>query len=669
MSFNFSLLNLQQREAATTIHGPVLILAGAGTGKTRVITMRIAHMVDEGILPANILAVTFTNKAANEMRERVGEMLGKEKSKHITLGTFHAFCMRLLRIYAEKIGYKKNFTIYSQGEQQGVVKKILNRLLTKEETLDPAVALTRISKAKNYGISLGDPERDLDATVMQLYGDELKALNAMDFDDLLLYAVEILEEHTDVREEVQQHYRYVMVDEFQDTNTLQMRLLRALVPAPFNICVVGDDDQSIYGWRGADITNINEYESFFPGAKVIKLEENYRSTTPILHTANSLIKHNFGRRDKSLWSQNVGHHKVRLIIADDEKEEAKLIADEMIELQGKEDTWDDMAVLFRTNEQSRILEGEFRKRRIPYRIIGARSFFDKKEVKDLLAYLTFLLSHDDDTSLLRILNTPPRGIGTSTAQLARQHSIDRKCDIYTALKDPEFQGLLSDRTKRPLLDFLELVNQYGPLAQTASNAYGVMMERLLHDIAYTDYLRKGNKEPGDSAAAETAVKQFVDNLHGFDGRKRGEGLQAFLDEVSLNDDREEKDDIEKKSGVCLITMHAAKGLEFPVVYLPGLEEGILPHKRSIDENRKDEERRLFYVGITRAKRKLTLSHVRYRVKWGQKQTCAPSSFLKELDRTYLEEFDHATFMKEEISADDALDYFAMLKRQMAEENP
>jgi DNA helicase-2/ATP-dependent DNA helicase PcrA len=667
MAFDYSLLNVQQREAVKTIHGPVLILAGAGTGKTRVITMRIRYMVEEGISPANILAVTFTNKAANEMRERVGEMLGAAKSKLITLGTFHAFCMRLLRVYAEKIGYKKNFVIYSQGEQQSLVKKILGRLLTKEETLDPSLALMRISKAKNDGSTLGNPERDLDAAVLQQYADDLRSLNAMDFDDLLLYAVQLLEENDDVRQEVREKYKFVMVDEFQDTNTLQMRLLRSLVGPPFNICVVGDDDQSIYGWRGADITNINDYESFFPGATVIKLEENYRSTTAILHTANSLIKHNLGRRGKNLWSKNPGHEPVRMVIVEDEKEEARIIADEMIELQSKKgDTWDDMAVLFRTNEQSRVLEGEFRKRKIPYRIIGARSFFDRREVKDIIAYLTVMVNPDEDTSLLRILNTPTRGIGNSTAQLARQHSIDKQCSVYAALKDPEFQALLSERTKTPLLEFIEMMDRYGDIARTDSAAYGVMAERFLHEIAYVDHLRKGAKEPDDSAVAENGMKMTIDALHGFDARRRGDGLQAFLDEISLNDDREDKDDIEKKTGVCLITMHASKGLEFPVVYLPGLEEGILPHKRSIDENRKDEERRLFYVGITRAKRRLTLSYVRYRMKWGQKQTCMPSSFLNELDRKYMEEFDHAAFMKEEVEPEEALDYFAKLRKEMME---
>lgn len=665
MSFAFDQLNLPQREAVKTIHGPVLILAGAGTGKTRTVTMRIAHMVDEGISPANILSVTFTNKAANEMRERVKDMLGPAKGKEITLGTFHAFCMKLLRVHAEAIGYKTNFSIYSQSEQVSLVKKILARLMTKEESLDANVALSRISKAKNYGISLGDAAQSLDAALLQLYTDELRALNAMDFDDLLLKAVELLEEHEDVRKQVQQKLRYAMVDEFQDTNTLQMRLLRALVAKPYNICVVGDDDQSIYGWRGADITNINEFESFFPGAKVIKLEENYRSTTPILHTANSLIKNNVGRRPKSLWSQNPGSQPVRLVLAEDDKEEAELICDEMLEANRKGDKFDDMAVLFRTNDQSRILESEFRKKKIPYRIVGARSFFDRREVKDILAYLHVMANPDDDVSLLRILNTPTRGIGTSTADLARDHSIAKKTSIYTALKDPAFQALLTQRMKMLVGNFIDQIDLFKAHAAQPMVELAPLAEKVIVEIGYRDYLAKLAKTPTDVENWEIGLKMLKQSLTWFDERDNKGTLQDFLDETSLNDDREEKDDITKKTGVCLITMHASKGLEFPIVWLPGLEEGILPHKRSIEEGTKDEERRLFYVGITRAMRRLTLSHCRYRMKWGQKQTCMPSSFLKELDKTHVEIFDHAAHMKEDLAPEDAADFFASLRRQMS----
>ena len=669
MSFAFSALNLQQREAVKTIRGPVLILAGAGTGKTRVITMRIVHMLDNGIDASNVLAVTFTNKAANEMRSRLGEMVSKEKAKALTIGTFHAFCVRLLRQHAEKLGYKTNFAIYSQDEQTSLVMRILTRLLVKEEKYDAGVGLSRISKAKNHGLSLGDPSQSVDAALYQLYHDELRALNAMDFDDLLLKAVELLEEHEDVRRSVQLKYRHVMVDEFQDTNSLQMRLLRALVPPPHNICVVGDDDQSIYGWRGADISNIIEFERFFPNPVVIKLEENYRSTTPILHTANSLIKNNVGRRGKNLWSRNAGRERVRLVVAEDEKEEAKLIAEEIEKMRNAGTKWEDFAVLFRTNEQSRVLEGEFRKRKLPYRVVGARSFFDRREVKDLIAYLSAVSNSDDDISVLRILNVPTRGIGTSTAELARQHSMEKKCSVFRALADAEFQSLLSERLRMTVRAFVELIERHAALACQPMTSYATLTEGLLKETGYMEHLQKAAKEPEDFLSWETGVNSVLDSLRNFDGRARGENLQSFLDEVSLNDDREDKDDIEKKSGVCLITMHAAKGLEFPVVYLPGLEEGILPHKRSIDEGRKDEERRLFYVGITRAKDKLTLSHCRYRVKWGQKQTCMASSFLKELDRAHIEEFDHAAYMKESMDADEGASFFADLKKQLAAKTP
>ncbi|MCE9519679.1 MAG: UvrD-helicase domain-containing protein, partial [Verrucomicrobia bacterium] len=458
----------------------------------------------------------------------------------------------------------------------------------------------------------------------------------------------------------------VMVDEFQDTNTLQMRMLRALVPPPHNICVVGDDDQSIYGWRGADITNINEFESFFPNPAVIKLEENYRSTTPILHTANSLIKNNAGRRVKNLWSKNTGRDLVRLIIAEDEKNEAEIISSEVLDAQKKGAKFDDVAVLFRTNEQSRILEGEFRRKKIPYRIVGSRSFFDKREVKDVISYLMALDNPGDDIAVLRILNVPTRGIGSNTAELARDHSMTKKCSVFDALRDPEFRALLSERARTAIGVFVDLIERYGALAAQPMTAYAVITERLLHEIGYLDYLRRGCKETEDFITFELGVNSLLDSLRNFDERARGDGLRSFLDEVCMNDDREDKDDIEKKTGVCLITLHAAKGLEFPIVYLPGLEEGILPHKRSIDENRKDEERRLLYVGITRARQKLTLSHCRHRVKWGQKQTCMPSSFIKELDRQYIEEFDHAKFMKQELSAEESVDYFTMLKQQLME---
>lgn len=659
-------LNPQQREAATHIHGPLLILAGAGTGKTRVITARMAYMVNEGIKPENILAVTFTNKASTEMRERVKDMVRDGLGRKIVLGTFHAFCARMLREHAEHVGYKKNFVIYSQSEQISLIKRLLKELLVKEETLDPSAALARISKAKNdANHPLGDPEKDLIAAVAQRYASEMRALNVMDFDDLICLGVKLAEENDYVRGILHQQHRFVMVDEFQDTNSLQMRLLRAIVPAPYNVCVVGDDDQSIYGWRGAEITNITQFEDYFPNPKVIKLEENYRSTTPILHTANSLIINNAGRRPKSLWSSNAGKDNVRLVAVQDDKEEADMVAKEVEQHHlATQEPWESFAVLFRTNDQSRMLEQAFRQRKIPYRVVGARSFFDRREVKDLLAYLSVLHNPHDDMSLLRILNTPTRGIGNTTAELAREHSMAKGCSNWVALCDPDFQRQMPEKARTAIRSFTELIGKYAASANAPGTLTAELAEHLLLETQYMEYLKKIAKTPDDFIGWENGLKEIINQLSNYDQRNRKDGLGGFLDEVKLNDEREDKDDIEKKKGVCLITLHASKGLEFPIVYLPGLEKGILPHKRSYDEGRIDEERRLFYVGITRAKKKLTISFVRFRMKWGQKQTELPSPFLQELDRKYIDEIDYSHHMKEQVTQEEVPNFFAGLKAML-----
>ena len=661
-------LNAQQREAATHIHGPLLILAGAGTGKTRVLTARISYMVNEGIDPRNILSVTFTNKAATEMRERVKGMVRDGLGKKVVLGTFHAFCARLLREFASHVGYKNNFVIYSQGEQESLLKRVAQGLLVKDEKLDPSAMLSRISKSKNDGQSLGDSQQSLDAAVMEKYQDEMRGLNVMDFDDLLVLGVRLLEENADVRATVQSRHHYVMVDEFQDTNSLQMRLLRALVPAPYNVCVVGDDDQSIYGWRGAEITNITQFEDFFPNPHVVKLEENYRSTTPILHTANSLIVNNAGRRPKKLWSRNQGSDLVRLIATQDEKEEADMISKEVESAHfGSKQPLEDFAVLFRTNDQSRVLEQAFRQRRIPYRVVGARSFFDRREVKDILSYLSVLHNPHDDISLLRVLNTPTRGIGSATAELARERSMEKHHSVWVALCDEDFLRQIPEKARNAIRTFTRLISKYSGPANTAGTQLVAMTEALILETGYMEHLKKLAKEPEDFTGWENGINELLKSMTGYEERNHAGGLGGFLDEVSLNDEREEKDDIEKKKGVCLITMHASKGLEFPIVYLPGVEQGILPHKRSFDEGRVDEERRLFYVGITRAKQKLTLSHTRTRMKWGQKQTCMPSTFLKELDRKYIEELDYTRHMNETVTQEENTNFFSGLRAMLAEQ--
>jgi DNA helicase-2/ATP-dependent DNA helicase PcrA len=660
-------LNAQQREAATTIHGPLLILAGAGTGKTRVLTARISYMVNEGINPKNILSVTFTNKAANEMRERIKGMVRDGLGKKVVVGTFHAFCVRLLREFAAHVGYKNNFAIYSQGEQESLIKRVLQGLLIKDEKMDSSVMLGRISKSKNDGVSLGDPKDNLDAAVMEKYMDEMRGLNVMDFDDLIILGVRLLEDHADVRATVQSRHHFVMVDEFQDTNSLQMRLLRALVPAPYNVCVVGDDDQSIYGWRGAEITNITEFENFFPNPHVVKLEENYRSTTPILHTANSLIKNNVGRRPKSLWSRNAGSDLVRLIATEDEKEEADMIAKEVESAHfASKQPLEDFAVLFRTNDQSRVLEQAFRQRKIAYRVVGARSFFDRREVKDILSYLSVMHNPHDDMALLRVLNTPTRGIGSATAELARERSMEKHHSIWVALCDEGFLRQIPEKGRAAIRVFTTLISKYSGPANAPGTLLVDMTKALILEVEYMEHLKKAAKEPEDFTGWENGLNELFKSMLAYEERNRSGGLAGFLDEVSLNDEREEKDDIEKKKGVCLITMHASKGLEFPVVFLPGMEQGILPHKRSFDEGRVDEERRLFYVGITRAKQKLTLSHTRTRMKWGKTQSSMPSTFLQELDRKYVEELDYTKHMNETVTQEENTNFFSGLRAMLSD---
>lgn len=661
-------LNPQQRQAATHIHGPLLILAGAGTGKTRVVTARVAFMINEGIKAEHILAVTFTKKAAAEMRERVKDMCRAGQGKKVIVGTFHAFCAKLLREFAEHVGYKKNFVIYSAAEQVSLIKRVLKGLLIKEETMDPQKALARISKAKNNGEEVGDPTMDLYAAVAEKYANEMRALNVMDFDDLLCLGVKLLEENGAVRATLHQRHRYVTVDEFQDTNSLQMRLLRALVPAPYNVCVVGDDDQSIYGWRGAEITNITEFENFFPNPTVVKLEENYRSTTAILHTANSLIKNNVGRREKQLWSRNANIDPVRLVVVEDDAEEAEMIAKEIeAGFYNNKEPWESYAVLFRTNDQSRILEQAFRAKKITYRVVGARSFFDRREVKDVLSYLTILHNPHDDISLLRVLNTPTRGIGGTTAELARDHSMVKQFSIWVALCDEDFLRQIPEKSRNAVRGFTELICKYSSSASTQGTDLVTLTEALIKEVEYMEYLQKMAKKPEEYNAWENGLSLFLTQIANYQENNKADGLGGFIDSVTLNDEREDKDDIEKKKGVCLITLHASKGLEFPIVYLPGIEQGIMPHKRSFEEGRVDEERRLFYVGITRARQKLTMSFVRFRTKWGQKQSSLPSTFLNELDRTHVDEMDYTMHMKETPTQEENTNFFAGLKAMLAKE--
>lgn len=658
-------LNPPQRAAAEQIHGPVLILAGAGTGKTRVITTRIAGMVYDGIPPEQILAVTFTNKAANEMRERVGTMIDPDLAERVTISTFHSLCVRILRTCIERLGYKKSFSIYTQSDQVGLLRRIIVRKIGKDESLDPKLANMLISQAKNTGKPVSDMEDSLISEVYRTYQRELKLLNAVDFDDLIILAVRGLQENADIRREWQRRFRFIMVDEFQDTNHLQMDLLKLLVGEERNICVVGDDDQSIYGWRGADITNILGFEQFYPNPTVIKLEENYRSTNCILRLANSLIRHNLTRRDKTLWSGMGEGEKVRLVAMPDAETEAEWVIGELLDRHriGRR-PYDDMAILFRMNSQSRVMEEKLRENEIPYKLIGGQSFYERREIKDILAYLALFLNHEDDVSLLRVIATPPRGIGEGTITLATQFSIDHQMSVFTALNDFEFLGSLTSRAQKAIEAFTTFINRYTDIAHTKSANYAAMADELIKEISYAEFLKKNCKTPEEVDSRRKNVSELIDGMHShFEKSKRG--LRGYLDSVALMQDREDAKNEAEGNGVSLITMHAAKGLEFPVCHIIGVEEGILPHSRSIEEGSRDEERRLLYVGITRAKEDLTITWCRSRKRYGDKMPCQPSSFFRELSKEELIETDHTTLAAAPVDEDYAADYFARMKEMLS----
>jgi DNA helicase II / ATP-dependent DNA helicase PcrA len=659
-SFSFDSLNQAQREAVGTLDGPVMLLAGAGTGKTRTVTCRIAHMLEKRIAPSEILAVTFTNKAASEMRERISGMVSKKAAAEMTVCTFHSLCVRILRGGIDKLGYKKNFSICSHSDQVGLMKQLLVRKGGSDEKVKPDEVLTAISKAKNKGIDPADLEDDYFATLAVAYQNELRAQNAVDFDDLLLLAERILREHEDVRETFRQRFTRVTVDEFQDTNALQMQLLQKLVGPPhYHVCVVGDDDQSIYGWRGAEVANILQFEKFFPNPKVIRLEENYRSTHAVLHTANSLIKHNVGRREKILRSTRKGGDPVRIVAMPGDDEEAEFIAEEILAGKGAVGAeWEDFAILFRTNGQSRKLELALRERKIPYRMVGAQSFYDRREVRDVLAYAQLLAAPDADVPLLRIINAPNRGIGQSTAVLATEWSREHHESVWQALCDPEFTDQLGPKAANAVQEFVATIAGAKNRIEIAKENAADVLNALIKEIEYLPWIERACKTDTERQQRGEGVHSVIDSLRKH--TEKGKNLQSFLDHSALASERED-DDLEKKQGATLITLHASKGLEFPVVFLVGLEEGFLPHTRSIAEGTKDEERRLLYVGITRAKDQLTMTYCATRIKWGQETGCQPSSFIGELDDEHLMHSTYDDILNAQPSTDELENFFGGLK--------
>jgi ATP-dependent DNA helicase UvrD/PcrA len=670
---NLSSLNPQQRQAVETLRGPVLILAGAGTGKTRVITCRIAHMVAKGIAPGNILGVTFTNKAAREMQERVRALLPRQvqspKSKvpgenRPTICTFHSLCVKILRQHIEKLGYKRNFVIYDESEQLAAVKKILSAISSKGDKADPGAVLALLSKFKNGGEgskAFVDPNlRALAVHVAKRYESALHACNAVDFDDLILLTLRLFREHPDALAACREKYRYVMVDEYQDTNASQFELVHALTKEHRNFCVVGDDDQSIYGWRGAEIANLLNLEEHFPEVKIIKLEQNYRSTTTILNAANAIIKNNVRRRGKTLWSGKGAGTKIQLnTYENDETEAREVIGQIEFKRLAHRVPWKDCAILFRTNQQSRPLETALRTAGVRYHLIGGQSFFDRREIKDFLAYLKTFLNPHDDISLLRIANVPARGLSDVTMERLLGASHERKCSVFAAMKNPLVTTAFQKGTRESIEAFVEFIERTrgqldgragSPLpaaAPTATDgAHGVTRptlllqtwaENFLNETGYFAELQRLDKDPEVSEVRIRSLRELMATMDGV-GNAPMERLENFLENITLDSDREE-DKENTGDAVTLITMHSCKGLEFPHVFIVGLEDGLLPHSRSKAEGTLDEERRLFYVAVTRAMQTLAISHCGGRKKYGQLLPCHPSPFLKELPEELVEHSD------------------------------
>src|SRR5436190_6271225 len=610
---NLNSLNPEQRRAVETIQGPVLILAGAGTGKTRVITCRIAHLIERGVAPHHILGVTFTNKAAREMQERVRKIDKSQESKTrgqktnvenqgslteppvgerkqgATICTFHSLCVRILRQHIEKLGYKRNFVIYDESEQLSVIKKILAHISDKAKKVDPAKVLSLLSRIKNIGersVAAGDADAQAMAQhIRSRYESALRACNAVDFDDLILLTLRLFEEHPDALEACRAKYCYVMVDEYQDTNAAQFKLIHALTREHRNLCVVGDDDQSIYGWRGAEIANLLDLEKYFPEVKVIKLEQNYRSTNTILNAANALIKHNVRRRGKRLWSDKGDGPKIALHTFDSDDEEARTIVEQIEYARLMErTTWADHAILFRTNIQSRPLETALRTAGVRYHLIGGQSFFDRREVRDFLAYLKMFVNPHDDVSLLRIANMPARGLSDVTMERLLAASQERKCSVYSAMKNPAVAATFQANARGAIEAFVSFIEQTRGRLETGNNAIlQSWADRFLDEIGYFSELKRSEKNTETAEARIRNLKELIATLDGGEGGVRPalEQLESFLEDITLDTEREEEDE-KGGNAVTLITIHSCKGLEFPRVYIVGLENGLLPHSRSQD---------------------------------------------------------------------------------------
>ncbi|NLK23686.1 MAG: DNA helicase PcrA [Clostridiales bacterium] len=642
-----SLLNKEQYEGATTIDGQVLILAGAGSGKTRVLTYRMAHMIEDlGIYPYKILAITFTNKAAKEMKDRVKKLVG-DKAEDMWISTFHSTCVRILRREIEHLGYKKNFTIYDSSDQKTLITECMKSLDINDKDINPREVMGKISRAKDKMQGPESFKREFEsnfrenkiADVYLMYQKKLKENNAMDFDDLISKTVELFKKNSDILEFYQRKFQYIMVDEYQDTNGAQYELVKLLAAKYKNLCVVGDDDQCIYMWRGADVSNILDFEKDYPNAKVIKLEQNYRSKDNILQAANTVIKNNANRKSKVLRTEQESGDKIKIYRAFDDKSEGDFVSKVIADLKLKEKRkYDDFAILYRTNAQSRIFEESLRRRGIAYKIVGGTKFYDRKEIKDILCYLKVILNPQDDISLKRIINVPKRSIGNATVTKVQDFVDEYGLNLWDGLVEAGNIPTLTSRNTSTLSKFTELMDNFIDLSETIPVSQ--LIETILEDTGYMHEL-ENSKEIEDKSRIEN-LKELVSDAVDFEKTSEDKSLSAYLEKVSLVQDTDKLEEEEEGEGsVVLMTVHSAKGLEFPIVFMVGMEDGLFPSLSDLQsESQMEEARRLCYVAITRAKEKLYITSAEVRRVFGRTVSYSQSQFISEIDlklREYINE--------------------------------
>ncbi len=634
-------LNPMQRAAVIHTEGPLLIMAGAGSGKTKVLTCRVAYLLSKGVAPYQILAITFTNKAAAEMKERVRAIVGPQ-SKDIWLSTFHAFCAKLLRYEIEGMaGYKRNFVIYDTSDTQALIKNCLKQLNLDDKQFQPSSVLGAISTAKNalqddrdFAHQASNFHEQKVAEIYALYQQKLRTNNALDFDDLLMLSVRLLQNNEEILQKYQQKSKYIMIDEYQETKRALDLLAQMLADVHRNLCVVGDADQSIYGWRGADIRNILDFEKDYPEVQIITLEQNYRSTQVILNSANAVIEHNSERRPKELWTQNTEGELITHYLAHHERDEAQFIADTITKLNTVYRTsYGDIAILYRTNTQSRVIEEAFMQCGIPYVIVGGLKFYDRKEIKDILSYLRVIFNPADTVSLLRIINVPRRGLGDATISRLTEYALRNNMSLFDVVSNPDLVPDLTARAKRPLESLAELL--FNLMGQVDSLSVVDLVNKVMHDSGYVEELQKSTDLQDENRLDN--LKEFLSVAKGFATGELEETLENFLGQVALVADIDNLK--EEESRVTMMTLHSAKGLEFPVVFMSGMEEGLFPHSRTLmNDSEVEEERRICYVGITRARRKLYLSNARMRTIYGRTQMFPLSRFLDEIPGHMIEKY-------------------------------